>query len=128
MRQEAMARFCGNCGNELNEQQDVCLVCGKDARLSDNPKSKIAAGLLGLFFGTLGIHNFYLGYTVRGLIQLVLTIIGWSTAFFIIGLFIIVPVALWVLIGTVLIFVALWVLIGTVLIFIGAVKDAKGYP
>mgnify|MGYP001745199592 CR=1 FL=1 len=37
-------------------------------------KSKVAAGILALFLGTLGIHNFYLGYTTRGIIQLVLTI------------------------------------------------------
>ena len=26
-------------------------------------KSKMAAGLLGIFLGTFGVHNFYLGYT-----------------------------------------------------------------
>ena len=30
--------------------------------------------LLAFFLGTLGIHNFYLGYTTRGIIQLVLTL------------------------------------------------------
>ena len=38
-------------------------------------KSKVAAGLLGIFLGTLGVHNFYLGYTSRAIIQLILTII-----------------------------------------------------
>ncbi|WP_315583600.1 TM2 domain-containing protein [Actinomyces viscosus] len=33
-------------------------------------KSKVAAGVLALLIGTLGIHNFYLGYTGKGLIQL----------------------------------------------------------
>jgi TM2 domain-containing membrane protein YozV len=37
-------------------------------------KSKIAAGLLGIFLGGLGVHNFYLGYTQKGIIQLVLGI------------------------------------------------------
>ena len=37
-------------------------------------KSKVAAGILALFLGTLGIHNFYLGYTTKGIIQVVLTI------------------------------------------------------
>lgn len=40
-------------------------------------KSKIVAGLLGLFLGTLGIHNFYLGYTGKAVAQLLLTLIGW---------------------------------------------------
>lgn len=24
-----MSKFCTNCGNELNENQDLCLKCGK---------------------------------------------------------------------------------------------------
>src|SRR5262249_2074384 len=36
-------------------------------------KSKIAAGLLGIFVGGLGVHRFYLGYTSIGLIQIVVT-------------------------------------------------------
>lgn len=36
-------------------------------------KSKLAAGLLGIFLGGLGIHNFYLGYQKKGLIQLLVS-------------------------------------------------------
>ena len=35
-------------------------------------KSKLAAGLLGIFLGALGIHRFYLGYNAIGVIQLIL--------------------------------------------------------
>ena len=38
------------------------------------PKQWMVALLLGFFLGGFGIHNFYLGYTTRGIIQLVLTI------------------------------------------------------
>ena len=38
------------------------------------PKSKMAAGLLGIFLGSLGIHNFYLGFTNRALIQLLVSV------------------------------------------------------
>lgn len=38
------------------------------------PKQWIVAVLLAFFLGTLGVHNFYLGYTTKGIIQLVLTI------------------------------------------------------
>lgn len=38
------------------------------------PKQWIVAVLLAFFLGTLGIHNFYLGYTTKGIIQLVLTL------------------------------------------------------
>jgi TM2 domain-containing membrane protein YozV len=51
------------------------------------PKSKIAAGLLGIFLGGLGIHRFYLGYTKIGVIQLVLTVV--------LGLFTLGLVGLW---------------------------------
>lgn len=40
-------------------------------------KSKLAAGLLGIFLGSLGVHNFYLGYTTKAIIQLLLTVLLW---------------------------------------------------
>ena len=39
------------------------------------PKQWIIALLLAFFVGPLGIHNFYLGYNGRGLIQLILSVI-----------------------------------------------------
>lgn len=44
--------------------------------LSDSEVSskKLAAGLLGIFVGTFGIHKFVLGYTTSGVIMLVLAI------------------------------------------------------
>ena len=42
------------------------------------PKSRTAYILLGLFLGCLGIHNFYAGYTGKGIAQLLITLlIGW---------------------------------------------------
>lgn len=38
------------------------------------PKQWFVAMLLAFFVGALGIHNFYLGYTSKGVIQLILTI------------------------------------------------------
>jgi TM2 domain-containing membrane protein YozV len=38
-------------------------------------KSKVAFILLGIFLGQLGIHNFYAGYTNKGLIQLLLSLL-----------------------------------------------------
>ena len=38
------------------------------------PKQWIVAVILAFFLGTLGVHNFYLGYTTKGIIQLVLTL------------------------------------------------------
>jgi TM2 domain-containing membrane protein YozV len=41
-------------------------------------KSKIAAGLFGLFFGALGVHNFYIGRTGKGLTQLLLSLLSFG--------------------------------------------------
>lgn len=38
-------------------------------------KSKIAAGLLGIFLGGFGVHNFYLGYTGKAIAQLLITLL-----------------------------------------------------
>ena len=37
-------------------------------------KSRIAFVMLGIFLGSLGIHNFYAGYVWRGAVQLVITL------------------------------------------------------
>ena len=39
-------------------------------------KSKAAAGLLGIFLGCFGFHNFYLGYTGRAVAQLLITLLS----------------------------------------------------
>ena len=45
--------------------------------MADNPsKSKVAFVLLGVFFGSLGIHNFYIGRTKQGVIQLLITVLS----------------------------------------------------
>ena len=70
--------FCANCGNALPENADVCLNCGvatasaNDAYL--NGRDRIVIILLCIFLGTLGIHNFVLGETKKGIVKLVLTI------------------------------------------------------
>ena len=38
--------------------------------MADQPKQKVVAALLCFFLGYLGVHRFYLGYTVIGVVQL----------------------------------------------------------
>lgn len=79
--------FCKYCGKE--SETEVCENCQKNTieveatkvesnTTSSNPqaKSKIAAGLLGIFLGGLGIHNFYLGYTGKALAQLLISLLS----------------------------------------------------
>ena len=52
-------------------------------RPSTWPRSRVAAGLLGVFLGAFGLHRMYLGYWNRGLTMLAITVVG---GFFTLGL------------------------------------------
>jgi len=52
---------------------------GAPPALPSNQKEKIAAGLLAIFLGALGIHKFYLGGKQQrnaGIIMLLVTVVG----------------------------------------------------
>lgn len=93
-----MSKFCTYCGTQLNDDDKYCPNCGAEVKNENNnsnekinvtpemiesipngyeQKSKIAAGLFGIFLGCLGVHNFYLGYTDKAIAQVLLTCIGW---------------------------------------------------
>lgn len=38
-------------------------------------KSKMVAGLLGIFLGGWGIHNFYLGFTKKAINQIIVSLV-----------------------------------------------------
>lgn len=68
--------FCMNCGNQIAPNANVCTTCGcatNNILPGTQRKSKMTAGLLGIFLGGWGIHNFYLGYTGKAIGQIVLT-------------------------------------------------------
>ncbi len=75
------SNFCPNCGQQTPPNSAVCLNCGVSLQAygQKGDKSKLAAGLLGIFLGSLGVHNFYLGYTTKAVIQLVLSILSCGT-------------------------------------------------
>lgn len=82
------------------------------------PKSKILAAVLAFFLGGFGVHNFYLGYTSRGITQLVLYLIGLATSIILVGFVFLVAVGLWVFIEFIMI------LVGAN----GYDRDSDGYP
>ncbi len=43
--------------------------------------ARLAAGLLAIFLGSLGIHKFYMGYTGAGVILLLMGTFGWILVF-----------------------------------------------
>lgn len=53
------------------------IISNSDVVANSSTKSKLVAGLLGIFLGDLGIHNFYLGNTTKGVIQLLIGTLGW---------------------------------------------------
>ena len=96
--------FCKQCGKPIDDGQDLCEDCkaananqntannqqysqpqnnnvnynnyNNNNNNNSNGKSKIAAGLLGIFLGAFGVHNFYLGYTGKAVAQLLITILS----------------------------------------------------
>ena len=88
--------YCPNCGNAVDPNAVVCVKCGvalnnmggqfnpgyqpgpqpgpgpqngynPNAAYPGRPlKSKLAAGLLGIFLGGFGVHSFYLGFAGKG--------------------------------------------------------------
>lgn len=71
--------FCANCGKPVDPNADVCLSCGvaiKNAVNGDylNGKDKIVIALVCFFLGGLGIHNFMLGETKKGIVKIVLSL------------------------------------------------------
>ena len=67
--------YCKNCGNPIAYGAAFCSNCGAQLSASAVParRSRIVAGLLGIFLGGLGIHNFYLGFTGRAICQIILS-------------------------------------------------------
>ena len=77
--------FCPNCGQAVAENAEVCLSCGVALKKAGatGKYDKITLALVCLFLGGLGIHNFMLGETKKGVVKIVLSLclyIGWILA------------------------------------------------
>ena len=110
--------YCHNCGKPLAPDAAVCLNCGVANKQAPAPdaKSKLVAGLLGIFLGTFGVHNFYLGYTGKAITQLVLTIVGYILCCVVVGVFLV--IGIWI-----------WSLVEAIMILTGKINvDGKGNP
>lgn len=70
--------FCGNCGTPLEASAEFCPCCGMPAQRPVR-KSRLAAGLLGLFLGWTGAHNFYLCNWSKAIAQLMITLVSLGT-------------------------------------------------
>lgn len=149
--------FCKNCGKEIADDADICTNCGcfvkkgstanSVAKENVGDKSRIVSGLLGIFLGGIGAHNFYLRRWANAIIQLVMSICafvlmiagtvnmaseavnrGWTgeiteaQATELLDMF-----GTYFYIGYVmLLVVGIWVLVEAILCFCGVIKDGKG--
>ncbi|MGD0152950.1 MAG: TM2 domain-containing protein [Thermacetogeniaceae bacterium] len=103
---QAGSKYCQNCAAETSAPQEICIKCGvKLAKAQpEGAKSKIAAGLLGIFLGSIGVHRFYLGYVGIGIAQIIVTLVTFGIG-------------------------GIWGFIEGILILTGTInKDAKGQP
>jgi TM2 domain-containing membrane protein YozV len=107
--------YCRACGVNIGENVSFCPHCGVKTGIGTTPtyvneeaKSRVVAGVLALFFGGLGIHNFYLGYNDKAVAQLLLSTLG-----------------LLILIGPLI--AGVWAFIEAIQLFTGGIRyDAKG--
>ena len=78
--------YCHYCGKEVTPEQEYCLNCGvslkqkkfneqiKAAASGDeyNGYSKLVMALVCFFLGGIGIHNFMMGETKKGIVKIIL--------------------------------------------------------
>lgn len=101
--------FCKNCGKEIADNALTCPHCGAPVQSTAihtanptpgaSPKNWLTTLLLCLFLGTLGIHSFYAGKTLIGIIQL---FTGGGCG--------------------------IWTLVDFIMILVGSYKDGEGRP
>lgn len=94
--------FCTTCGNKIAAAAPTCPGCGAPNAAAAAPVSEkgfVPAALLCFFFGSFGIHRFYVGKIITGILM-ILTLGG----------------------------LGIWTLIDFVMIIIGSFKDKNGLP
>ena len=99
--------FCCKCGARTLPHQVTCLNCGQNlaSQMIESDRNTYVAAILAFLLGAFGIHDFYLGYTSRGVIKIVLTLLVVTS--FISGI---------------------WSIVDLVLILTGKMGDSKGLP
>jgi TM2 domain-containing membrane protein YozV len=100
--------FCQNCGKELSDQASFCPNCGHPMQGGStkvvnrtgkpvSPHSRLAAILMCVFIGALGVHRFYVGKIGTG-IAMIFTLGG----------------------------LGIWVLVDLIMIAAGSFTDVEG--
>ena len=96
-------KFCRDCGEKIKTAAEICPNCGvRQMSVSENinasPKSFVTALILVVLLGGLGVHRFYVGKPITGIL-IILTFFG---------------------------FFGIWPLIDLIMIATGNFKDSNG--
>lgn len=71
--------FCANCGQPVAPGAAVCLSCGVATTNANaqylGGKDKLVMALICFFLGGIGIHNFVLGETKKGVVKIIAQVI-----------------------------------------------------
>ena len=108
----AQGQTVNNQNNSNSNAQNATVI--NNSQINNNPqaKSKLCAGLLGIFLGAFGVHNFYLGFTTKAVVQLLVSLVG--------GL---------ITCGVATVAIEIWGLVEGIMILCGNVQaDANGVP
>jgi len=67
-------KFCSECGAVIKVRAEICPKCGvrqlPPPTQAAEGRNRVVAALLAFFIGGFGIHRFYLGRTVSGVLYL----------------------------------------------------------
>lgn len=75
-------KFCTDCGAVIKLKAEICPKCGVrqsvpndntmllGSKNADNGKNKMLAAILAITVGAFGVHKFYLGKTLHGVLML----------------------------------------------------------
>ena len=71
--------YCANCGQPISAGAAVCLHCGVAVQKASEAgnlagKDKVTIALVCIFLGGLGIHNFMMGETKKGVTRIILSL------------------------------------------------------
>ncbi len=69
--------FCYNCGQAVQQMAEVCLNCGVSLKKAVGGKlagyDKTTLALIAFFLGSIGVHNFMMGESKKGIFKIVMT-------------------------------------------------------
>ena len=68
--------YCGNCGAPMDPNAAICMTCGVAVKKAGLGKyDKMTMALIAFFLGGIGVHNFMMGETKKGIVKIVAAVV-----------------------------------------------------